>query len=767
MGGVPTYRDANVAIEARVDDLLRRMTLDEKVAQLLCLWPQAGDPAHLGQGILDDQGRFDPAAARQLISQGIGQIARPSEGKDIAQGIRFANRIQRFLTEETRLGIPAMFHEEGLHGHMASGATSFPQALAMSCAWDVELTERVYTAVAAEMRARGAHQALSPVLDLGRDPRWGRTEETYGEDPYLTSRLGVAAIHGFQGRGADTLLPLASGRVVATAKHFAVHGQNYGGINVAPANFSERTVRQVFLPPFLAAVQEAGVLSVMASYNEIDGVPAHANEHLLVDILRGEWGFRGFVVSDYYGIAQLRDLHHVVDEKETAAHIALGVGVDIELPDPDCYRDLAAAVATGDIDVADIDRSVRRILRAKFVAGCFDDPYASTVEAVQIIGSDAHGQLALQAARESVVLLKNEDGLLPLDTSELTRVAVIGPNADRPLLGGYTDPVGPGHTVTVAEGIREWLNENTEGRVQFSYHEGCRITEPESNWFADEVALADPEQDDRRLLEAVATARDADVSILVLGGNEATAREGWSEGHLGDRENLDLLGRQQELVDQILALGKPVVVVLLGGRPLSVEKIADEVPAILNGFYLGQEGGTAVAEILFGEVNPSGKLSITFPRSVGQIPAHYNQKPSARRGYLFADKAPLFAFGHGLSYTEFSYSAPVLSEDEIPPGGETSVRVRVQNDGVRTGTEIVQFYIRDEVSTVTRPMLELRGFERVTLEPGEAVDVHFPITSESLAGVGLDNRWSVEPGLFQILVGPSSTDLQVVTLSVF
>ena len=760
--GTPRYRDASQPIEARIDDLLSRMTLEERVAQICCIWPMAAQEGRHGQGILDEAGNFDAEAAEDVLRHGIGEVARPSEAKTIEEGVHFINAIQRFLVEKTRLGVPALIHEEGLHGHMAAGGTSFPQAIGLSSSFNPDLVERVFTATAKEMRARGGHHALTPVLDVSLDARWGRTEETYGEDPFLAARLGVACIRGFQGRGATPHTPLAPDRVIATAKHFAVHGQPEGGTNCAPANYSERRIRQVFLPPFEAAVKEAGVLSVMASYNEVDGVPLHAHEKLLVDVLRKEWSFSGFIVSDYYGIEQLRSLHHVVDNLADAARMALSVGIDIELPDPQAYQTLIAAVKNGKVDEADVDRAARRILRAKFATGCFDNPFVTVERAKQIINCKAHQDLALEAARQSIVLLKNEDKTLPLDDRTLKTIAVIGPNADRVLLGGYTDPDGPGRTVTALQGIR-----NRAGKsIEVGYAEGCRITPIDSDRWANDVVITPREDDTPRIEKALALARQADVNILVLGGNEATCREAWATYHLGDREKLDLLGRQQELFDKVADLGKPVIVVLIGGRPLAIPAVAERADAILEAWYPGQEGGTALAEILFGDVSPSGKLSISFPRSVGQIPVHYSRKPSARRGYLFADKAPLFPFGHGLNYTEVEYFDVFLSKRQIATDESTEVVVRLENIGARPGTEVVQCYIRDRVSTVTRPTLELRGFRRVTLQPGEIREVRIPLTPEHLAGLGLDNKRHVEPGHFDVFVGKSSVDLYPALLTV-
>lgn len=757
------YRDATLPVETRVDDLLRRMTEQEKLAQLNCIWPRASEKERLGKGILDASGRLDVARAQKLLAHGIGHVARPAEGKDVADSIAFANEIQRFLIEHTRLGIPALFHGEGLHGHMAAGATSFPQALALSCSWDEDLVERVFTAVAAEMRARGIHQALTPVLDLCRDPRWGRTEETYGEDPLLTARLGVACIRGLQGRGARDHDYLADGRVLATAKHFAAHGQPEGGTNCAPVDISQHRLHTVYLPPFAAAVREARVRSVMAAYHEIGGVPLHAHRALLTDTLRDSFGFEGCVVSDYYGIEQLITLHHVAATPLDAAVLALEAGVDIELPSGFAFPHLGTALRAGRVSRERIDAAVRRVLRAKFEAGCFDRPLGRASRAAALVQCRAHSDLAREAARRSIVLLSNRDATLPLEPRRLKRIAVLGPNADRALLGGYTDPRGPGRVVTVLAGLRAFL-QGQSAAVEVVHEEGCRITAT-GDWHHDEVALAPPGDDDARIERAVAAARGADVSVLVLGGNDATCREGWSEKHLGDRSSLALLGRQEELFTRVHALGKPVVVVLLAGRPLASERIAQHAHAVLAGFYLGQQGGTALAEVLFGAVVPSGRLSVTFPRSVGQLPAHYGQKPSARRGYLFADKAPLYPFGHGLSYTVFDYGAPSLDRARIRAGEDAVLTVRVTNIGARAGIETVQVYLRDLVSSVTRPVLELCGFQRVDLQPGQHRDVRITVSPHSMA-VPDGGPLRVEPGDFELRVGPSSAKLQTVRLHV-
>ncbi|MCA1577490.1 MAG: glycoside hydrolase family 3 C-terminal domain-containing protein [Acidobacteria bacterium] len=728
---VPAYRNPNLSVDERVPDLLKRMTLEEKVAQLICIWPRGRD--------------LKP----EEMKHGLGQVARQQERKGPREGAAYANATQKYLVENTRLGIPAIFHDEILHGHMGQGSTSFPQPIALASSWDVDLIRQVFTAATLETRVRGSHQVLGPNLDLGRDPRWGRTEETYGEDPYLVSRMGVALIKAIQENG-----------VLATAKHFAAHGQPEAGTNVGPANFSERVLRETFLPSFEAAVKEAGVASVMASYNEIDGVPSHMNSWLLDKVLRQEWGFKGHIVADYYAIAQLMDLHHVVGSKPEAAKLALEAGVDIELPDPDIYPHLVQLVKEGKVSEATIDRAVARNLRAKFQVGLFENPYVDPERAVRVTNSAEHQKLAAEAARRSIVLLKNENNLLPLDRSKLKTLAVIGPNAARVHLGGYSD--NPGRGVSVLQGVTE----KAGPRIKVVYAEGCKITKEGGNWFADTATPSDEAEDRKLIAEAVETARSVDAVLLVIGGNEDTNKEAWAPNHLGDRDSIELFGRQNDLVRSVLATGKPVVVMLINSGPLAINYVAENVPAILEGFYLGQETGVAVADVLFGDYNPAGKLPISFPRSVGQVPIYYNQKPSGRRGYLFADKSPLFPFGFGLSYTTFSYAQPTVAPARIAPDGHAKVTVAVTNTGKRVGDEIVQLYIRDLVSSVTRPIIELKDFKRISLQPGETKTVEFTITPDKLWFYDLNMKRVVEPGTFDIMVGPSSVKHQTVKLEV-
>jgi beta-glucosidase len=727
------------------------MTVAEKAAQMVCVWQKKSEM------LIDAEGRFDPKKAQKAFGHGngLGQVGRPSDsagGLDAKSNAELTNAIQRFFLEHSRLGIPVIFHEECLHGQAAPDATSFSQPIGLGATFNPELVERLYAMTAEEARLRGTHQALTPVVDVAREPRWGRVEETFGEDPYLVAQLGMAAVRGFQGDGKFQ----NKKHVIATMKHFAAHGQPESGMNCAPVNVSERVLRETFLYPFQQTIQKAGAISVMASYNEIDGVPSHASRWLLDTVLRKEWGFEGFVVSDYYAIWELgyrpdTHGHFVAGNNKEACRLAVEAGVNVETPEPDCYLHLAELVKKGVIKESRLDELVEPLLRYKFQMGLFDDPYVDPAEAERVVGSEANRELALAGARETAVLLKNDGGLLPLDASKLKTIAVIGPNAHRSLLGGYSGV--PKHNGSVLEGIEARVGKG----VKVLYSEGCKITLGGS-WQQDAVAASDPAEDRRQIKEAVKVATKADVIVLAIGGNEQTSREAWSRVHMGDRTSLDLLGRQQELVDACLATGKPVVVLLFNGRPLSVTEVSAHVPAVLECWYMGQETGRAIAEILFGDTNPSGKMPISVPRSVGHVPVFYNYKPSARRGYLFDDVTPLYAFGYGLSYTTFEISNVRLEKSRIAKDGRTRVLCDVTNTGSRAGAEVVQMYIRDLVSSVTRPVRELKGFRKVTLEPGETSAVSIEITPESLAFWNLEMKYAVEPGDFEIQVGTSSRD---------
>jgi len=759
----PRYRNPRLPVEQRVADLLSRMTLEEKIAQTQTMWV-----TNQIKSLADEKGNVAPdQKTRELLKFGLGQFGGPSQGATetekatppyFGKGPRataiFTNALQKYVIENSRLGIPVTFHEEALHGLVSPGATSFPQAIALAGTWDVDLVREIFTTAALEARSRGAHQVLSPVLDLARDPRWGRMEETYGEDPYLVSRMGVAAVQGFQGSGPE----IDKRHVVATLKHFAAHGQPESGTNSGPGNFSERLLREAFFYPFEIAVKEGQVMSVMPSYNEIDGVPSHANKWLLQKVLRDEWGFKGIIVSDYFGINELMARHHVAADPAAAARRALESGVDMELPHDQCNHTLLEQIKQGLVSEATLNNAVARILKMKFLLGLFENPYVDPDEAERVSETKESSRLALRAAHEAITLLKNENNLLPLDRAKIRSMAVIGPNAGHVELGEYSG--GPTRRISILQGIKDKVG----SRIVVKYAEGCRITTSEQpSWFKDDVKLSNPADDDARIAEAVKAAQASDVAVVVVGDNVETTREGWAENHLGDRDSLDLLGRQNDLVKAIVETGKPVIVVLIGGRALSINYIAEKVPAIFQGWYLGQETGAAVADVLFGDYNPAGKLPITIPRNVGQVPFYYYHKPTARRGYLFSDKDPLFAFGHGLSYTTFNYANLKVTPDKTGAQAQATVTIDVTNTGKLAGDEIVQMYIRDEVSSVTRPVKELKGFARIHLEAGQTKNVQFAITPDKLSFLNEDMKRVVEPGTFSILVGPSSRSDKLLT----
>jgi beta-glucosidase len=747
----PAYKNPSLPSARRVRDLLSRMTLEEKAAQMLCVWQEKA------QKLVDEKGDFDLAKAKKTFRdrRGLGQVGRPSDaggGKKARAMAELTNAIQKFFLENSRLGIPVMFHEECLHGHAAPDGTSFPQPIALGATFNPDLVECLFTMTALEARLRGAHHALTPVVDVAREPRWGRVEETYGEDPYLVSRLGVAAVRGFQGDRNFR----DKRHILATLKHFVGHGQPESGMNCAPANVSERVLRETFLYTFKEALREAGAVTIMASYNEIDGVPSHANKWLLRDVLRKEMAFKGFIVSDYYAIWELgyrpdTHGHFVAKDKKESCKLAVEAGVNIELPDPDCYLSLVELVKKGVLKESQLDELVAPMLFWKFEMGLFDDPYVDPEEADRVVGCEEHCDLALVAAQESITLLKNDNNVAPLDLSKIKTIAVIGPNANRTLLGGYSGV--PKHEVTVLEGIKAKVGK----QAKVLYSEGCKITIGGS-WNEDKVVPSDPEEDRKQIAEAIRVAKQADVIVLAIGGNEQTSREAWNLQHMGDRTGLDLIGRQDALVEAMAKLGKPIIAFLFNGRPLSINHLIAHVPVIYECWYLGQETGHAVASVLFGDFNPSGKLPISFPRSAGHLPVFYNYKPSARRGYLFDDVSPLFAFGFGLSYTTFEIKNPRLTKKKIATKGSTQVQVDVTNTGKREGTEVLQLYIRDLVSSVTRPIKELKGFKKVRLQPGETTTVTLDITPDALSFYDVNMKYTVEPGDFAIMIGNSSRD---------
>ena len=742
-------------------DLLSRMTLDEKVAQLGSIWSFQ---------VLDEE-TLDRSEAQRLLKLGIGQITRVGGATSLApaESARLANEIQHYLAAETRLGIPAIIHEECCSGYMARNATCFPQTIGLASTWEPELAEAMAVVVRKQMRAAGAQQGLSPLLDIARDARWGRVEETFGEDPTLTAAMGVSFVRGLQGNN------WVEG-VVATAKHFVGYGRSMGGFNWAPPHIPARELRDVYLAPFEAAVKEANLQSVMNAYNELDGIPCAASKELLTDILVEQWGFDGVVVSDYFAVEQLQSFHHISNSKADSAHMALQAGLDVELPGTDCYGPaLTDAVKAGEISEALVDRSVLRILRHKFMLGLFENPYVDAQATVAIFDTPEQRQLARTIAHKSMVLLKNEGGLLPL-SKELRRIAVIGPQANnvRHLLGDYAYPChietlieqssgqgnvfniptpSSGTTVDLVENfvpiepLLAGLQEAVSDTTYLDYTKGCDVMGDDTSGFA----------------AAVAAAEAAEVALLFVGGKSGLT-DSCTSGEARDRHEINLPGVQQRLVEAVVATGTPVVVVLINGRPLSISWIDENVPAVLEAWLPGEEGAAAVADILFGDVSPGGKLPISFPRDVGQVPVYYAHKPSGGKSYwkeryVNLSNKPLYPFGYGLSYTTFEIEDLQISRPVMAVGESVAVSVNVTNSGSRAGDEVVQLYVHDQSAALTRPTQELKGFCRVHLAPGEQRTVIFNLAANQLGYTGPGMKTILEPGSFTIMIGNSSANI--------
>jgi beta-glucosidase len=745
------YKNSKLPADKRVADLLNHMTLKEKIAQLMGLWN--GGVEDFKEEIFND-----PVKMKEIFGNGCNSV-HPAT-LCIKDTVEERNKIQKYLIEETRLGIPALFVDEGQHGVMRPESTVFPQAIGMACSWDPVLFEEIYSIIAHEMRSRGTHLALSPVIDVCREPRWGRVEETYGEDPYLNGVLSCAAVKGLQG-SADGRID--GNHVAATLKHFAGHGQPEGGQNQGPANYSTRVLFDYHMLPFKMCIDNVKPVCVMPSYNEIDGVPSHANRWLIKDILRKKLGFEGLVVADYYAVDQLFTKEFVAEDGKDAARIAFNTGVQFEFPQANHYKFLSQLLDEGKIKEEDIDKAVSQALKLKFELGLFENPYIDVDNAVSVSRKTGHKDLALKAARESIVLLKN-DNLLPLPKDKYKKIAVIGPCAKDLYFGGYSGE--PYEKVSLLDGIKKKAGNKTE----ILFAQGCRLTTNTTtsffNWKYDEIKFASREENLALIKDAVKVAKQAEIIILAIGENDHLCREAWAKTHIGDNMTLDLFGEQDELVDSVLALGKPVVVYLMNGRPLSINKLIKKAPAVIEGWYMGQETGLAAADVIFGDVNPSGKLTITVPKSAGQLPLYYNHKPGAQfLDYISQDINPLFPFGFGLSYTTFKFSQPKLEKSSIKINESTKVSVDVKNTGKVAGDEIVQLYIRDKVSSVTRPVKELKGFQRISLKPGETKTVTLEITPEKLAFHNIDMEFIVEPGEFEIMVGDSSRDLDLKKIS--
>ena len=743
------FRDKSYSPAERAKALMSQMTLDEAAAQLNC--PRAED-------VMSDPVKFQ--SDFPYFEHGIGGVYSASLDAGPAENAKAVIALQEAVIARSRFGIPAFIFEECLHGLLATGATQFPQAIAMASAFNPDLVEDIFSATAREARARGSQACFSPNLDVCTDPRWGRSEETWGEDPYLISTSALAILRGLQGEASDYL---PADKIGTSLKHFAGYAQGIGGRNFAPSHIGPVEMQNVILAPFRAAVKKAGATGVMASHGEIDGVPAHADIELLDDTLRQDWGFEGYIVSDWDDIRRIYSLHGVASSEAEAAIMALKAGVDIELANNGVYTMLPKLVKDGLVSEHFVRRAAERVLRAKFKCGLFDYPFADPTQAENLSRSPAHRALARKMAEESVILLKNDEEILPLNPNETQKLLVVGPNAASVHLGGYSPK--PYLGVSLLEGLRKYVSEKN---IDIKYAPGCKITtsgegqnEIETD-ASDTAQFASTESNKKLIADAVSMAKQCDKIILAVGGNEHTAREAYFAGDSrGDRDDIDLFGDQNELISALAETGKPIIAVLIHGRPLSPQLLVKKCPAILDAFYPGEEGGHALASIIFGEVNPSGKLPVTLVRNVGQIPGFYYQKPTGKfRNYVASDSTPLFPFGHGLSYTRFRISEPKLSNTEISVNDEIDIITTVKNVGNRQGQEVIQLYIRDEIANRTRPVKQMRGFHKVSLEAGEERNVKFTLRPEDVGYFDSKGKLQLEAGRIKVMVGSNSEELK-------
>ena len=752
------YKNSTLPIEKRVSDLLGRMTVEEKVGQLSKL---------LGWEMYSKNGKqvtISNKLRKAVKEQHIGLLwatlrADPWTQKTLLNGLspveaaRATNAIQRYMVDSTRLGIPLLLSEEAPHGHMAIGATVFPTAIGQASTWNPRLIQDMASTIAMETYAVGGKNGYGPVLDLARDPRWSRTEETYGEDPYLIGQMGTAMIRGFQGEKLGE-----RDKIIGTLKHFVAYAAPDGGHNGESVSFGERSLRQYFLPPFERAVK-SGAGSVMTAYNSIDGIPCSANPWLLKDILRKDWGFTGFVVSDLLSISGLNGGHATAATAEEAASQSIHAGLDVDLSGTGYGSNLLKAVQQGLVEPAVLDTAVARVLRMKFNLGLFDHPYVDEKLVAQKVATVQNKTVARQVARESIVLLKNDQHILPLSKS-LKRIAVIGPNADNAYnqLGDYTAPQAEGKVQTLLTGIRAAVGNSTK----VDYVKGCAIRDTSNSDIA----------------AAVAAAKQADAVVLVLGGSSArdfktsyqatgaanvdpNTVSDMESGEGFDRVSLDMMGDQIKLLKAIQATEKPIVLVTIMGRPLNLNWAAEHVPAIVNAWYPGQEGGLAIADVLFGDYNPAGRLPISVPRSVGQLPVHYNHTKPKHHDYVEMSAKPLYAFGYGLSYSSFDYSNLQVSLKEADNDFACTVSFDVANNGKLAGDEVAQLYVVDEVSSVVTPVMQLKRFERKNIAAGKKERYSFQLTKEDLKLWNAGNEWKTEKGRFKLLVGASSDDIRL------
>ena len=737
-------------IDTKVDALINTMTLQEKKMQLQV---RSFDGF---KKCLQENGEMNADSLSKYYPNGIGGIGIDANLEPEIY-VKVLNSFQKWSASRGQK-IPIEFIGEGLHGYMARGATVFPQAIALGSTWDPELAERIYTVAALEASSRGVVQVYSPNLDLAREPRFGRTEEMFSEDPYLVAMMGNAQVNGFQGRSAKP----DRNHVATTLKHFVGHGQPEGGRNTAPINISNYDLMNNDLFPFEYIIKHANPVSLMPSYNEIGGIPNHANSYLIKDVLRKQLGFTGFITSDQSAIEQIHVLHYFAKSDSEAAKIAIENTIDLDLQfNTGSFNALDTLVKSGQLEEKYVNESLRRFLKFKYEMKLFDNPYADVAKMKAVTNTPENKKLALEAAEKALILLKNENNLLPLDNKKIKTLAVIGPLAKGAHFGGYS--AEPRQGIDVLDGLIAYAGKD----FKVTYAEGCKLALEESSFWKDKVQTPNTIEDDKRLIrEAVAVAKQSDVIVLAIGETVAFSREAWSENHLGDRTSLELLGLQNELVTELLSTGKPIVVVVFGGRPLAINEIKKNVPAILQAFYLGQEGGHALANVLFGKVNPSGKLAITMPKSVGELPAYYSRKPSRMRSYVNESNQPLFPFGFGLSYTTYNYGKPTLNKTSISKTENITVTIPVTNTGKVLGEETVQLYIRDEVSSGSRPIMELKDFAKVKLNAGETKNVTFTITPEKLMFYNYELKKVLESGDFKVMIGPNSANVQTVAFTV-
>ncbi|WPU93141.1 glycoside hydrolase family 3 N-terminal domain-containing protein [Mucilaginibacter sabulilitoris] len=736
------YKDPKAPVQKRVADLLKRMTLEEKVGQMSMSSLTGAKNSKIAYGVLESP--F-------------------TNVKDVAIKSAAAKKYSR---EQTRLGIPPIQIGECLHGQLAAGATTFPQAIAQGSTWNPALIEQMGQAIASEASTSGVDEALSPLFDLIRDARYGRVEECFSEDPYLVGQLGSAFVRGMQGDPVQTRNHFAFDKAMCTGKHFAAYSKPIAGINLAPAEIGERELRSMFLAPFRDAVQGANIAAIMPSYNEIDGIPAHSNEFLLKQVLREEWGFKGYVFSDYGGLSQLYDFHKIAKNASEAALLGLKAGVDLEAARPDVYPHLVELVKAGKIKESQIDTVVARILTLKFKAGLFEKPLADTARLKDRVHTPEHIKLSQQIAEESIVLLKNNNNLLPLNINKLKSIAVIGPNANKVQYGDYSFTRDNLSGVNVLEGIKQFAGNS----IKVNYAKGCELTGLDKSGFD----------------EAVKTAQESDAVIVVLGttsvvfsgvgwngqapGNEPKDPFTCGEGY--DVTDINPQGVQRELLQAVYKTGKPVILVLENGRPWSISWEKENVPAILEAWYPGERGGTAIANILFGKVNPSGRLNMSVPQSTGHIPVFYNYVNSSRgnnrepgtiekpgRDYVFSSTDPLFAFGFGLSYTSFDYSNLKVSKTEFSKNEQVTVSVDVKNTGNMAGKEVVQLYLGNKVNSVSTPVMSLRRFSKIQIEPGEVKTVNFTINAKDIAIWNRQMKQVTESGTFDIMIAKAANNV--------